>query len=177
MNKTTNPPALGTLSPSLLSSFLLLGAGARKLFIKLYSSVWAHLVPISRIDAGAYLFGLSLLLSNLTPSMSVHCFLMLCRFWLLSLAGSRSVDVRALGLKSHEVKQVSILVRAGILSRSYFDPLHPHLIAYRSRQLVFISFTPAGITYIKLVLHSLQRQSQDEIFSYMNYQHKKRQTV
>lgn len=177
MNKTDNLPSLGSLSTSLLSSFLSLGAGARRVFIRLYSAVWAHLVPISRVDAGVYLFGLVVLLSRLSPSISVHCWLVLSRFWLLSLSGSRSVDVRALGLSSSEIKQVSKLVSSGILRRSFFCPLHPHLAAYRSQQPVFVTFTPAGITFFKLVLRSLRDRSREEVFQYMNYEHKKGQTV
>jgi hypothetical protein len=43
--------------------------------------------------------------------------------------------------------------------------------------MVFVSFTPAGITFYKLVLSSLKQQAQEEVFNYMNYEHKKGQTI
>jgi hypothetical protein len=176
-NKTDNLPALGSLSPSLLSSFLSLGAGARRLFLKLYRSIWLHLLPFSRLEVFCYVYALPSLLGSLSPAVSVHSFLVLSRLWFLSGGGACSVDSRALGLKSHEVKQASQLVKAGLISRSYFDPLHPHLVAYRSMQLVFISFTPAGIHFFTLVLKKLRNSAGDELLNYMRYQHKKGQTV
>ena len=176
-NKTDNLPSLGSLSSSLLSSFLSLGAGARKLFLKLYRSIWLYLVPFSRLEVFSYIYALPSLLGSLSPSITVHCWLVLSRLWFLSGGGAQSVDSRALGLKSHEVKHASQLVKAGLISRSYFDPLHPHLIAYRSMQLVFISFTPAGIHFFTLVLKKLRHHAGDELLHYMRYQHKKGQTI
>jgi hypothetical protein len=174
---TQDPPSLGSLSPSLLTSFGSLSTGARKLFLRLYRAVWNHLVPFSRLMDAAHLWDLPSLLSGLSPSISVHSFFMLSRLWLLTGAGASSVDVRALGLSSSEVKQVSMLVRSSLVSRSYFDPLHPHLSAFRSRQIVFISLTPAGITFYKLVLQALRDRSRADLLNYLRYQHKKGQTV
>ena len=176
-NKTTDLPALGSLSSSLLRSFLSLGAGARRLFLKLYRSIWLYLVPFSRLEVFSYVYALPSLLRSLSPAVSIHSFLVLSRLWFLSGGGACSVDSRALGLKSHEVKQASQLVKAGLISRSCFDPWHPHLVAYRSMQLVFISFTPAGIHFFTLVQKKLRSYAGDELLNYMRYQHKKGQTI
>jgi hypothetical protein len=175
---STVPAAVSTVSVSLYNYYSTLSSGARDIFRRVYSSVWSYLWPFSKLDAISHVYDLPAALSSLSPALTTSEFLLLSRLWSLSFGGVRAVDSRAVDLlqrDSYTRAGAFKIQKAGLITRSHFDPLHPHQTSYRAMNHVFISITPKGIKYFKQVLKVLNRTVAQDHHKYETYRHEKRQ--
>lgn len=157
-----DPPSLLTLSPSLLTTFNTLRGGQRPVFRRLFIAVWHYLWPISKLDGVLFCAMLPKCLGEVRP----HQFFMLCRLYLLSDQGRQTIDRRNLVLRAGDLDFINQLKHLGFIRRTTFDPLAPHLITHRCNAPIFISFTPAGIAFVRGALKRISTAVRDDLLSY-----------
>lgn len=159
MNNVISPldlPPLPSLSLDLSRQYQLMSQEEKRLFRVLYRAVFNHLCPIGSLVASSgalsYYFVLWPLIDQfklLPVDLSV-----LSRCWVWS-GGGRSAFITTKKFTTHELHRIQRFVKLGYLSRSYFNPLHPH--SHRSRHPVWLSFTPSGVQLYKQFNVAFQR--------------------
>jgi hypothetical protein len=167
----TPPPPL--LSPSLLKEFYSsCGGRGKSLFRRLHSVLWEHLWGKSRLDALSIVYGLSVVLPALSV-VSLAEFFLMCRLWTLSDGGKLVIDSRSLGLSDSGRHQLVALHKAGIIDKTFFHPLHPDLIRYRSSHKVFILWTAEGRRLFRQIVRRVGDHARSDDYHQSQYAIKK----
>ena len=129
----------------------------KKLFRRIFLKVWRYLLPVTELDKISYSYvvysGALAKHFNLVPLD----FYVLCRLWVLSRGGKDTMDSRYLKGNSRVRLSIFKLASRGIISRSFYHPLHPHEIKYRSNRHVFLYFSEYGIKFYNDVLKYINK--------------------
>ncbi len=161
------PPApnLPILSPSLLTVFGSISGGAeRRLFKRLYIAVWHYLWPIRRMDEVSQAYTLPGALGSLKPSVSVYQWFLLSRLWVLSGGGAVAIDSRNHTFTSTERNMIANLIDHRLLIRTTFDPLAPHAVKPSHIVKTFISFTPLGVQFYRVVVKGCNKRLMNDLY-------------
>lgn len=167
MNESVPPvPSLPVLSPSLLTTFgSLCGGGVeRRLFKRLYIAVWHYLWPIRRMDEVAQAYTIPGALGLIKPSVSISQWFLLSRLWVLSGSGAVALDSRNYTFTSSQRHYVADLINMGLLIRTSFDPAAPHAVKPSHIQRTYISFTPAGVRYYRVVVKESNKRLMNDLY-------------
>lgn len=154
-----DPPLLNTLSPSLLTQFNTLSAGGRRLFKQVYLAVWHHLWPVSRFDAVALAYSLPGTLNSLDPRLSVIQWFVLSRLYVLTSAGSQTIDSRNIQFSAWDRQVIQVLMQHQFVVRTSFDPAHPHAVKPSHITKTYITLTPSGLSFFRVVVKEINKQA------------------
>lgn len=160
-----SPPSLPSLSPTLLSQFQSLPGGGRVLFKTVFHALWRWLWPLSRVDAVALAYAIPSLLDKMNPRLSALQFFMLCRLITLSGGGSSAVNTLDRPFNDAEGKHLIRLSQLGFIVRTSFDPAHPHRVRPSHITKTYISLTPSGISFYKLVVYRTRKAVNDDLYT------------
>lgn len=161
MNKHTPPapPTLPVLSPSLLTTFGSLSGGERRIFKRLYLALWRFLWPVSRLDGVALGYTIPRCLVELNPRLSISSWFMLSRLYILTGGGATAIDSRMIHFNSYDREVIRTLMNHKFVIRTSFDPEHPYLRKASHINLTYISLTPPGLSFFRVVVKKINQSA------------------
>lgn len=163
-NSLPDPPPLHALSPSLLTKFRTLSGGDVRTFKQVFIALWRWLWPISRFDSITLAYSLPDVLAQVEPSLTVYEWFTLCKLYVLTGGGVTSLNTRNFPIEHNDKRRVKTMMNHKLLVRTSFDPAHPHLVRPSHINKTYISFTPLGIRFYKLVVKELHRLSYEDSY-------------
>lgn len=162
-NNNTSPPLLSTLSPSIQTMYTSCGGADRKTFKRLYLAVWRFLWPLSRYDAVVLAYAIPGVLKKLdAPGLCISDWFMLSRLFMLTSGGSHCVDSRNVPFTVWDREVIRTLMQLGYVIRTSFDPAHPRAVKPSHISKTYISLTPSGIAFFRVVVEKISRAVRDD---------------
>lgn len=153
------PPSLPTVSTVLLNQFKSISGGDVRLFKQVYLALWRWLWPISRFDSIALAYLIPGTLAQVTPRLTTYQWFTLCKLYFLTSGGGAAVNTRNYQFTTTEGQNITHLMRSGLLVRTTFDPAHPHAVKPSHINKTYISFTPYGLSFYKVVVKNVHKAS------------------
>lgn len=158
-------PPLSSLSPSLLKQFKLLSGGGVDLFRMMYTKMWNHLFPYSKLVEVAIIYTLPDILAKYYKGITVGDILLLLRLWFLSQGSKKTINTSYDRIHRRESFRIKKFIEAGYIVRTSFDPLHPYALRPASISKNYISWTPAGVAFMHKIIERMKVQAQNDVIN------------
>jgi len=157
-------PSLSVSSSSLLTTFVTLSGGERRLFKRLYTALWHYLWPMSEFDAVSVVYTLPWVLNQSDPRITVHQWFALSRLYVLTNGGAVAFNNINKAFDTHERARLTQMIHLDLLLRTTFDPAQPHAVKPSHITRTYVSFTPTGVKYYNDTVKQINERAHIDIY-------------